>query len=63
MVGSLSAAAALSGVARKAAAVTAGPNQLSFYHIHTGEKLKIAYRENGLKMDRFLVTSDLAFHP
>ena len=47
LVGSLSAAAALSGVARKAAAVTAGPNQLSFYHIHTGEKLTITYREKG----------------
>ena len=47
LVGSLGAAAALSGVARKAAAITAGANQLSFYHIHTGEKLKIAYRENG----------------
>lgn len=47
MVGSLGAAAALTGVARKAVAVTARPSQLSFYHIHTGEKLTIAYRENG----------------
>ena len=44
---SLGAAAALSGVARKAAAVTAAPSRLSFYHIHTGEKLAITYREHG----------------
>ena len=44
---SLGAAAALSGVARKAAAVTAAPSRLSFYHIHTGEKLTITYREHG----------------
>jgi len=47
LMGSLGAATALTGVARKAAAFTAGPNQLSFYHIHTGEKLTITYRENG----------------
>ena len=47
LMGSLGAAVALTGVARKAAAFTAGPSQLSFYHIHTGEKLTIAYRENG----------------
>src|SRR5262245_44854694 len=44
---SLGAAAALSGVARKAAAVTAAPSRLSFYHIHTGEKLTVTYREHG----------------
>ncbi|HEY3517579.1 MAG TPA: DUF882 domain-containing protein [Gammaproteobacteria bacterium] len=47
LVGSLAAAAALSGVTRKAGAVTAHPCTLSFYHIHTGEKLTITYRENG----------------
>src|SRR5215510_4875160 len=47
LVGSLGATAALSGVARKAAAVTAAPYTLSFYHIHTGEKLTITYREKG----------------
>jgi uncharacterized protein YcbK (DUF882 family) len=47
LVGSLGAAAALSGVARKAAAITASPYTLSFYHIHTGEKLTITYREKG----------------
>jgi uncharacterized protein YcbK (DUF882 family) len=47
LVGSLGAAAALSGVARKAAAVTANPYTLSFYHIHTGEKLTVTYREQG----------------
>ena len=55
MVGSLGAAAALSGVARKAAAVTAGPNQLSFYHIHTAEKLTITYREKGVVVPDALV--------
>jgi uncharacterized protein YcbK (DUF882 family) len=47
LLGSLGAAAALSGVARKAAAVTADPYTLSFYHIHTGEKLTVTYREKG----------------
>jgi uncharacterized protein YcbK (DUF882 family) len=47
LVGSLGAAAALSGVARRAAAVTANPYTLSFYHIHTGEKLTVTYREQG----------------
>ena len=36
-----------SGVARRAAAVTANPYTLSFYHIHTGEKLTVTYREQG----------------
>ena len=48
LVGSLGAAAAFSGVARKASAVTARQHALSFYHIHTGEKLSITYRENGV---------------
>jgi uncharacterized protein YcbK (DUF882 family) len=47
LVGSLGAAAALSGVARKAAAIAPAPYTLSFYHIHTAEKLTITYRENG----------------
>ena len=47
LLDSLGAAAALSGVARKAAAVTAATSRLSFYHIHTGEKLAITYREHG----------------
>ena len=47
-MGSLGAAAAFSGVARKASAVTASHHPLSFYHIHTGEKLAITYRENGV---------------
>lgn len=48
MVGSLGAAAALTGVARKAAAENIAAHQLSFYHIHTGEKLTITYREKGV---------------
>ena len=47
MVGSLGAAAALTGVARRAAAENVAAHRLSFYHIHTGEKLTITYREHG----------------
>lgn len=47
MVGSLGAAATLSGVARKAAADNIAAHRLSFYHIHTAEKLDITYREHG----------------
>jgi uncharacterized protein YcbK (DUF882 family) len=46
LVTSLSAAAAL-GAGRKAAAATAEAHELSFYHIHTSEKLTITYRERG----------------
>jgi uncharacterized protein YcbK (DUF882 family) len=45
VVGSLGAAAALSRVGRSAAAVEA--HRLSFYHIHTAEKLSVTYREHG----------------
>ena len=55
MLESLGAAAALTGVARKAAAVTAAPSRLSFYHIHTGEKLTITYREHGAVVPDALV--------
>jgi uncharacterized protein YcbK (DUF882 family) len=45
---SLGVAAGLSPVARAIAAAAAPPvHRLSFYHIHTGEKLNIAYREQG----------------
>jgi len=54
-MGSLSAAAALTGVASKAAAVTAAPYTLSFYHIHTAEKLTITYREKGVVVPDALV--------
>lgn len=47
LVGSLGAAAAALGAGRSAAAANAGAHQLSFYHIHTAEKLSITYRENG----------------
>ena len=47
MVGSLGAAAALTGVARRAAAENVAAHRLSFYHIHTCEKLTITYREHG----------------
>ena len=55
LVESLGAAAALTGVARQAAAVTAAPSRLSFYHIHTGEKLTITYREHGAVVPDALV--------
>lgn len=45
LVGSLGAAVALSGAGRAAANV--GTHRLSFYHIHTAEKLTVTYRENG----------------
>jgi uncharacterized protein YcbK (DUF882 family) len=48
LVGSLGAAAALTGVARRAAAENIAAHRLSFYHIHTGEKLTITYREKGV---------------
>ena len=47
LVGSLSAATVLVGAGRKAAAATAAAHELSFYHIHTAEKLTVTYREHG----------------
>jgi uncharacterized protein YcbK (DUF882 family) len=47
LVGSLSAATVLSGAGRKAAAATVAAHELSFYHIHTAEKLTVTYREHG----------------
>jgi uncharacterized protein YcbK (DUF882 family) len=44
---SLGAAVALSCAARCAAAAVEATRQLSFFHIHTGEKLTVTYRENG----------------
>jgi uncharacterized protein YcbK (DUF882 family) len=46
LVGSLGAAAALSGAGRSAAAAVEA-HRLSFYHVHTAEKLTIVYREHG----------------
>lgn len=46
LVGSLSVATTL-GVGRRAAAATVEAHKLSFYHIHTAEKLTITYREHG----------------
>ena len=47
LVGSFGAAAALSSVGRKAAASTVAAHRLSFFHIHTAEKLTVTYREHG----------------
>jgi uncharacterized protein YcbK (DUF882 family) len=46
LMGSLCAATVL-GTARKAAAANVEAHELSFYHIHTAEKLTITYREHG----------------
>jgi uncharacterized protein YcbK (DUF882 family) len=55
LVGSLGAAAAALGVPRSAAAATASAHRLPFYHIHTGEKLAITYREHGILIPGALV--------
>jgi uncharacterized protein YcbK (DUF882 family) len=47
LVGSLSAATVLVGAGRKAAAAPVAAHELSFYHIHTAEKLSVTYREHG----------------
>jgi uncharacterized protein YcbK (DUF882 family) len=47
LLGSLGGLAAIAGVTRRAAAIAAPINRLAFYHIHTGEKLSVVYRENG----------------
>jgi uncharacterized protein YcbK (DUF882 family) len=44
----LGAAAAALGVGRPAAAVNLAAHRLSFFHIHTAEKLTITYREHGV---------------
>jgi uncharacterized protein YcbK (DUF882 family) len=55
LVGSLGAAALGSTLGRIAAATTPVSHRLSFYHIHTAERLTITYREQG-----FLVPGALA---
>jgi uncharacterized protein YcbK (DUF882 family) len=47
LVGSLGAAAAALGASRAALAATVPAHRLSFYHIHTAEKLDVTYREHG----------------
>jgi uncharacterized protein YcbK (DUF882 family) len=48
LVGSLGAAAAALGASRIAGAAAPPAHRLSFYHIHTAEKLTVTYRENGV---------------
>ena len=48
LMGSLGTAAAVLGVSRTARAATPPAHRLSFYHIHTAEKLTVTYRENGV---------------
>lgn len=47
LVGSLGAAALGSTLGRIAAATTPESHRLSFYHIHTAERLTVTYREHG----------------
>jgi uncharacterized protein YcbK (DUF882 family) len=47
LVGSLGAAAAVLGAPGAARAAVPPAHRLSFFHIHTAEKLTIVYRENG----------------
>lgn len=47
LVGSMGAAAAAFGPGRSALAAGAPAHRLSFFHIHTSEKLTVTYRENG----------------
>ena len=47
LVGSLGAAAAVLGAPGKSRAGAVPAHRLSFYHIHTAEKLTITYREHG----------------
>lgn len=47
MAGALCGAAGLSGLARSACALARDVHALSFYHLHTSESLRIAYRERG----------------
>jgi uncharacterized protein YcbK (DUF882 family) len=53
LVGSLGTAVA--GLGRVAAAATVPAHRLSFYHIHTAEKLTITYREHGAVVPGALV--------
>ena len=47
LVGSMGVAAAACGGVRSAFATSAPAHRLSFFHIHTSEKLTVTYRENG----------------
>jgi uncharacterized protein YcbK (DUF882 family) len=47
LVGSLGATAYCSTLGRIAAATTPESHRLSFYHIHTAERLTVTYREHG----------------
>ena len=54
LVGSVGAAAAVLGAGRSAAAVVAPAHRLSFFHIHTAEKLTVTYREHGVLIPQAL---------
>ena len=54
LVGSVGAAAAVLGAGRSAAAIAAPAHRLSFYHVHTAEKLTVTYREHGVLIPQAL---------
>ena len=54
LVGSVGAAAAVLGAGRSAAAVVAPAHRLSFFHVHTAEKLTVTYREHGVLIPQAL---------
>jgi uncharacterized protein YcbK (DUF882 family) len=47
LLGTLTGLAGLGGLGRGSVAFATEAHSLSFYHIHTGEKLKVTYREHG----------------
>jgi uncharacterized protein YcbK (DUF882 family) len=47
LLGSLGGLASLTALGRAHAALAAEANHLSFYHLHTAEKLAVTYREHG----------------
>jgi uncharacterized protein YcbK (DUF882 family) len=54
LVGSVGAAAAVLGAGRSVAAIATPAHRLSFYHIHTAEKLTVTYREHGVLIPQAL---------
>jgi uncharacterized protein YcbK (DUF882 family) len=51
IIGGLAGCAGLTGASRNAAAHVPGTQELSFYHLHTTERLRIAYRDSGLLVE------------
>ncbi len=51
IVGGLAGIASLAPTARSFGALVTGGKTLSFYHLHTGERLRVTYREHGTLVD------------